>query len=293
MSEEVKRLAPLSGTLRELFLKSGNLCAFPDCTHLIMNAGGVFIAQICHIEAAEKGGERFNPLMTNEERRGFDNLMLMCHEHHKVTDDVVLYTVDRLKNMKRHHEMRFSDPGRVIFDSIKDWTASHEVTTPINMNGLYSFCWGTLEDEDKRNYLQSVTAYINKFKNVPLDLRVFFSKVVARMQLLRNSSVVVKGYYNERAIILSDLAGAFRLSLGEIVEYGVRLQSYGVASIDERESRHCGSYSVFVLHEVEDWPFWSDVALYCESTSQSIDAFAVHMDFALLDDEVTDSLQAY
>ena len=65
MSEVVKRLAPRGETLRELFLKSGNLCAFPGCASLMMNAEGVFVGQVCHIEAAEVGGERFNPSMTN------------------------------------------------------------------------------------------------------------------------------------------------------------------------------------------------------------------------------------
>lgn len=42
-----------------------------------MDEMGNFIGQICHIEAAEEGGERFKPIMTNEERRAFDNLMHM------------------------------------------------------------------------------------------------------------------------------------------------------------------------------------------------------------------------
>lgn len=283
MSEEVKRLTPLAGTLRELFLKSGNLCAFPECTNLMMNASGVFIGQICHIEAAEKGGERFNPFMSNEERRQFDNLMLMCYEHHQVTNDVSVYTVERLKSMKLQHELRFSDPGRVIFDSVKDWTIDYTFTKPQNMNGLFRFCWGTLDDESKLHYLKSVDVYIDKFQAVPLDLRVFLGRVVARMQRVKDAGAVVKHGWSERAIALHDLSGAFRMSLHEIFEYGNRLQSYGVASIDEKNDWSVGTYLVFTLHEVSDWPFWSDLASYCDATNQSIDAFAVSMDFALLD----------
>lgn len=78
MAEPVKRLTPEKETLRELYLKSGNLCMFPECTERMINANGVFIGQVCHIEAAEDGGERFNEKQTNEERRHFSNLMLMC-----------------------------------------------------------------------------------------------------------------------------------------------------------------------------------------------------------------------
>src|SRR5579859_4942500 len=94
--EKARRLAPSSDTLRELFLKSGNLCAFPGCGRLMMNVEGVFIGQVCHIEAAEEAGERFNGAMTNEDRRASANLILMCYEHHQVTNDVDKYTVEVL-----------------------------------------------------------------------------------------------------------------------------------------------------------------------------------------------------
>jgi hypothetical protein len=49
----------------------------------MLNIEGTFIGQICHIEAAEEGGERFNLNTTNEQRRSAVNLMLMCYEHHR------------------------------------------------------------------------------------------------------------------------------------------------------------------------------------------------------------------
>jgi hypothetical protein len=114
MRETPKRLKPDFRTFRELFLKSGNLCAFPGCTALMMNEGGVFIGQLCHIEAAEPGGERFNPDMTNEQRRSASNLMLMCYPHHRETNDVTKYAVADLKKMKAAHEHRFSRPNRAM-----------------------------------------------------------------------------------------------------------------------------------------------------------------------------------
>jgi hypothetical protein len=54
-----KRLMPLPDTLRELYLKCGNECAFPDCHRIMINSDGVFVGQVCHIEAAAPGGERF------------------------------------------------------------------------------------------------------------------------------------------------------------------------------------------------------------------------------------------
>lgn len=111
-----KRKAPDKDTLRELYLKSGNQCAFPNCTRVILNSDGVFVGQICHIEAAEEGGERFNPVMSDDERAAFSNLMLMCYEHHVITNDVITYTVEALQLMKAKHEIKFTDPAQAILD---------------------------------------------------------------------------------------------------------------------------------------------------------------------------------
>jgi hypothetical protein len=111
---KAKRKAPDKDTLRELFLKSGNICAFPGCMHLMMNRDRELIGQICHIEAAEEGGERFNPAKTDDERAAFANLMLMCYQHHVETNDVDEFPVLRLQTMKAEHEAKFTDPSRAM-----------------------------------------------------------------------------------------------------------------------------------------------------------------------------------
>lgn len=101
------RKAPKLDTLRALFAKSGNCCAFPGCKNKIINNKNQLIGEVCHIEAAEEGGERYNPNQTDEERRHYDNLILLCHEHHVETNDIQEYTVNKLKNMKKVHEAKF------------------------------------------------------------------------------------------------------------------------------------------------------------------------------------------
>ena len=49
-------------TLRRLDTLSGNQCAEPKCNKLfIANDEISIISKICHIEAASKGGARYNP----------------------------------------------------------------------------------------------------------------------------------------------------------------------------------------------------------------------------------------
>lgn len=94
-------------TLKRLFGLSGNKCAFPGCTRLLVNTKNAKDSNICHIEAASKGGERYNPSMTDEERADYQNLILLCVQHHDETNNVKLYTVSALQKMKRSHESSF------------------------------------------------------------------------------------------------------------------------------------------------------------------------------------------
>jgi hypothetical protein len=106
------RLPPRTEVLRALFARSGNRCAFPGCTAPLVNEKNQFIAQVCHIEAADSGGERFNPAQTDEQRRAYENLVLLCYPHHVETNDVVEYGVEKLRRMKHAHEQTF---GRKLF----------------------------------------------------------------------------------------------------------------------------------------------------------------------------------
>ncbi len=107
------RLAIRKESLRDLAIRSKNKCAFPDCDHPLLNADGVYVAELCHIEAAEPGGPRYNPNQTDEERRAPSKLLFLCQQHHKVTDDVEQYPVSRLQETKRTHEAL----PKVVFNS--------------------------------------------------------------------------------------------------------------------------------------------------------------------------------
>ena len=69
-----------------------------------MNAKNQFVGQICHIEAAAPGGQRYNADQSDEDRRSYDNLLLLCYMHHIETNDESEWTTDKLKLMKREHE---------------------------------------------------------------------------------------------------------------------------------------------------------------------------------------------
>lgn len=98
------RLEPLKNVLRDLSIRSKNKCAFPECENAILTPQGIYIAELCHIEAAEPGGQRYNVNQSDEDRRAYANLLFMCHAHHKETDDELLFTVAKLQIIKAKHE---------------------------------------------------------------------------------------------------------------------------------------------------------------------------------------------
>jgi hypothetical protein len=126
-------LKPTEKTLRLLYAKSGNRCAFPSCP-IPISDGKTLYGEAAHIKAESPGGPRYDLSQTPEERRSFENLILLCGVHHKCVDsDPISYTVDRLKQMKLDHESK----AGVIEDSEADQVAKMLAARDIiNVNAI-------------------------------------------------------------------------------------------------------------------------------------------------------------
>lgn len=124
------RLQLKTADVKKLFALSGNYCAFPGCNSFICDKDGNLIGEICHIEAAEPGGQRYNPNSNDEYRRSYDNLILFCSNHHRVTNNVKDYSTQELQKYKRTHEQKFTFrqtefPDQIIDHAINAY--SHEL----------------------------------------------------------------------------------------------------------------------------------------------------------------------
>lgn len=95
-------------TLKRLFALSAGYCSFPGCEKRVVSQIDALSSNICHIEAAMPDGERYNHDMTDKERADYDNLILLCPQHHRETDDLTTYTVERLKKIKSDHEVEMN-----------------------------------------------------------------------------------------------------------------------------------------------------------------------------------------
>ena len=135
--------SPSLPTIKRLFAVSGNNCAFPKCPlPLVDFESGKVTGRICHIKARNEGGARYDKNQTDEERHGFENLVLMCAIHHDVIDsDEISFTVERLNQIKSEHEKTFQNGqesgdeiAQNLIDNSKNFT-NISSTTSQNQTG--------------------------------------------------------------------------------------------------------------------------------------------------------------
>lgn len=92
-----------------------NRCAYPGCSTPIIDPGArTILAEVCHVCARSAGGPRYDGNQSDEERHGFDNLILMCGVHHKLIDapeNLERFTVEMLLRMKAEHEITARQMG--------------------------------------------------------------------------------------------------------------------------------------------------------------------------------------
>lgn len=98
---------PLLTTIKVLFAKSRNTCAFPNCGVPIVELSGTVTGEICHIRAEKSLGPRHIEAYPSELLNATENLILLCGRHHKIIDtETTTYTTDTLLQIKQQHEER-------------------------------------------------------------------------------------------------------------------------------------------------------------------------------------------
>ncbi|MCY4496213.1 MAG: hypothetical protein OXC14_02925 [Rhodospirillaceae bacterium] len=245
----------------------------------MMNHDGVFIGQVCHIEAAEARGPRFNPEMTNEERRAASNLLLMCYEHHQVTNDEGTYTTQRLTEIKQEHECRFSAAHLAILQRLTDWTTTNEPQFVGNLSRMNEVLEWHLSDDDLQDAVTEINALVEKLRNIPIDARAFIGALANRLQLMQDSDAV----HDNTDLLASDFQDAHGITGTTLSERVAQMAAYGVGGYVEFHSE-LGVYDGISLYELPSgWPVWIDIAAFCKKTATPIEHFVEDVDFSSLD----------
>jgi hypothetical protein len=267
--EIAARLTPKFSTTRELFVHSGNECAFPGCERRLVNGKGQWLGEICHIEAALPGGERFNPGMTNEERRTASNLMLMCHDHHVETNDVSEFPVERMREIKKDHEAAFVDTPaplddvaleaavkEIVESDILDRTDRAILHLPQTLASFGETMKLNETPEELRQDIEVVAPALEALRRIPIDTRAIFAIVIDRGAR----------YEDSLGVPAHELDGVTGLSPSEIQLHVATLERYELASFDEEYDDYRNRTIMWVkTSSIDGWDFWGSVREFCEA----------------------------
>lgn len=237
-----------------------------------MNENGKFVGEVCHIEAAMPGGERFNPNMTNEDRRSFGNLMLMCHHHHVVIDDVEKYNVEKLKEMKRNHEAKYSGIIGQMMNSITDYGMSLEYTPCCNCKKISRILdWGLTNEENREN-AAVLDKHLQKLLDLPIETR----------QLL--GIMVMRSYRDHCGCIvpIHEVEKATGLKPESIIQNIEILERRRIASEIDVED---GIPTCSLLEDPESlWLYWDDIREFVKETEIPIERICCDLNFSVFDE---------
>ncbi|MEQ1764551.1 MAG: HNH endonuclease [Pyrinomonadaceae bacterium] len=107
------RANPDAHTKLRLFADSAGYCQNPDCTRELFEEIGdskIHLAEMAHIFSAVDGGPRTNPDLSNEERKNFANLILLCSICHTRIDKAEDEFPDSLiRQWKQQHGDRIKE----------------------------------------------------------------------------------------------------------------------------------------------------------------------------------------
>jgi hypothetical protein len=137
--------------IRRLFAESGGRCSFLGCASSGTSPSGGPLVEIAHIESHAAGAPRFSPRLTEFETDDYDNVMLLCPQHHLLIDqDPDSYPASRLKEIRDAHLhwiaalLSGADPRRSQVNrfrqAVKTWESERD-------NGTESF-WQKLFEKN-------------------------------------------------------------------------------------------------------------------------------------------------
>ena len=105
-------MAVSKAEIKKLALRSGGRCAFPECRMPLTSANPqtgeiVVLGHIAHIIAQQDRGPRADPSLSPHERDKYENLILLCTNHHQLVDNPANYarwTKEALVALREDHE---------------------------------------------------------------------------------------------------------------------------------------------------------------------------------------------
>ncbi|TLS45651.1 hypothetical protein FE633_12800 [Streptomyces montanus] len=275
----VQRLDITPRVQRRLFLLSGNECAFADCREVLAPESGGYFGEIAHIRAAEKGGPRFDPAMTNNQRRHIDNLVLLCVKHHQLIDDAeTTARFDRaaLEDIKRRHEDRIRRVLQAMERAEQQYVDRTRTQTVVHCSTLERMYGSELDEDDRRGTAESVNKIADQMRRAALAARQLLCQVLEEGGELSVGEAAHRG----------------GLSKTQVYELGLQLERLWLARLEEAEWDDPGYRPERITlpdpihdhNELLDYDFFNDLLRHAASRDDDVlNDVVVGLDFSVLD----------
>lgn len=265
---------------RELWILSGNECAFEGCTTRLVNEDGSYVGEIAHIRGVRPTSPRHDPTMDDDDLRDKSNLILLCRVHHKITDDESRYAIKRMEEMKERHESRFRSAYAEFEAQFIDYTdflqpgRCRTLTRWLDVLGLHGPDFDNAYIEDEARKLNELADQLSSLTN---EARALFSFVVARG--------AEDQWHNSYHFPLSELARRTKQTRSRILDILNELERLDFGHIDPEPGD--GPPEVVVYAPTGDQRFHSEhltsLRAFCEQGVYDLDEFIVNLRFELLD----------
>jgi hypothetical protein len=273
MPKKPQRLPILQSVVKKLFAYTGNQCAMPNCKEVIVDESGTMLGKIAHICAAEPGGPRYDSSMSDNERRSYRNLFIICGKHHDLIDD--RHNLDRypaidLLRFKNEHEGRFKTAENQLIEQFVDHTQINQPTYPKTLKALDAAFSTNLFENDQAE-IAGVHSFVDKLKECPLDERNLALALATRMRRQGTDK-----------LLFDDIVGALKISKGSLKRRVDLLEHHGLAYVlDDLEP---GKYFVKLFDRRTGFNPWIEVLEFCDATGTSVDELIRELNFALYDE---------
>jgi len=153
----------------------------PGCNEFIVDAKGLLLGQIAHISGFDRKSIRFDENLSNEDRRHYDNLMILCFKHHTEIDAhefEVRWPTPTLKGIKAAHEAPFRDLVGRLVEPVRDRASGTTWKSPQNLGRVLGFSGFT--EEEVALQLDLVEGFAKKLADLPREVRSLLVLMVHR-----------------------------------------------------------------------------------------------------------------
>jgi hypothetical protein len=270
MSENVddrQRLAPVVDTTRELYLYSGNQCAFPDCLQSLLKENGTWNCQIAHIYGVKRTAARGEHELSNDELRAPWNLLLLCPSHHLDIDN------KSLEAMKVNHESRYREAISGL-ERLVDVSTARLTRYPSNLQAI-----GLTDEEMLADNLSLVKTFVDTIAKQPVGFRDLIALILVHGEQRRDLST------NFRPPVVAParlLAGNAAQSETELWDRARHLELAGLLDIFDVDG--IWFYSLTSPVEIEiGWDIFGDLYGLAKGDRAIINRAIIDLDFSVFE----------